>query len=610
MAEMTQPPLSGPASSSGSSNSGSNGDSSSNNASSSPSSLSSVSAKPQATSTASSTSTASTLQKPRMKYARPLPIRTFPLPTFYPSNPVSLFHLAFTWLGQVFRPPPAEPATIYEGLWSAVTRSVHVSDAQAMNDLWCQGFYGKGSLSRSEPNWLRREKARREAAGMATSEQYTARRREERADTKWERGRTEWEAIEQRRREEEAAEAAEAEKAEKAATKADVEVNGNEVNGLIILPAQSLPSPPLSPPPVVLKAPVGPLELLALPNSEADLRRAAAVVTYTPTETPVAAEAKPLVNGSAKHATPEALVNGSASLKHEATANGNVNEHVNGNVNGSTTSTSREPLKRQKSVRFSPTVESTTFVHSDPPSPNHSSLALSKKAGGDVVTNGHTAANGPASVPGADQAITPVVDDIPNKEHLQLSVEEAFFLSYAVGALRVVDPQTQQALSTLQLFELCRQYSYYPPRTSPPSELSTDDPFLIHYAVYHHFRSLGWVPRHGIKFGVDWMLYGKGPALDHAEFGVLVVPSYTHPGWAAADPTKARQAKAKSWHLLHSVNRVLTVVLKSLVLVYVDIPPPGSEENFREDGDISALLAQYRVREVMVRRWSSNRNRD
>ena len=555
-----------------------------------------------------------------MKYAQPLPIRTFPLPTFYPSNPVSLVHLAFAWLGQVLRPPPAEPATVFEGVWSAATRSVHVTDYQAMNELWCQGFYGKGSLSRSEPNWLRREKARRESQGAATSEQYTARRREERADTKWERGRTELEAIERRRQEEEAAEAeakakAKAKaKAEKTAVEADVKVNGSGLNGLTMLPAQSLPSPPPSPPPPVLffKAPVGPLELLALPNSEADLRQAAAVHKTSH------------VNGSARQAPLEEHVNGSANLVQGIVVNGTVNGTVNGKVNGSTTPPTREPIKRQKSVRFSPTVESTTFVHSDPPSPNRSSLALSKKAAGEAVSNGHApAASGVASsppplpvaeLPVAAPAPTPApVSDIPNKEHLQLSAEEAFFLSYAVGSLRVVDPHTQQALSTPRLFELCRQYSYYPPRTATPTALSTDDPFLIHYAVYHHFRSLGWVPRHGIKFGVDWMLYGKGPALDHAEFGVLVLPSYSHPDWATADPekTRLRQTKPKSWHLLHSVNRVLTVVLKNLVLVYVDIPPPGAAEAaLGGDGGISALLAQYRIREVMVRRWSSNRNRD
>jgi tRNA-splicing endonuclease subunit Sen2 len=44
-----------------------------------------------------------------------------------------------------------------------------------------------------------------------------------------------------------------------------------------------------------------------------------------------------------------------------------------------------------------------------------------------------------------------------------------------------------------------------------------DNPFLVNYAVYHHFRSLGWVVKGGIKFCVDLLLYKRGPVFHHAE---------------------------------------------------------------------------------------------
>lgn len=45
-----------------------------------------------------------------------------------------------------------------------------------------------------------------------------------------------------------------------------------------------------------------------------------------------------------------------------------------------------------------------------------------------------------------------------------------------------------------------------------------DNPFVVSYVAYHHFRSLGWVVRDGIKFCVDWVLYGsRGPVGGHAE---------------------------------------------------------------------------------------------
>ena len=57
------------------------------------------------------------------------------------------------------------------------------------------------------------------------------------------------------------------------------------------------------------------------------------------------------------------------------------------------------------------------------------------------------------------------------------------------------------------------------------------------------------------------------------------------------------------------VNRVLSHVLKSLVLVYVDIPSPTVFDEEMQRGGIAAALKLYTIREVMVRRFSANRNR-
>ncbi|CAJ0868179.1 13528_t:CDS:2, partial [Entrophospora sp. SA101] len=37
------------------------------------------------------------------------------------------------------------------------------------------------------------------------------------------------------------------------------------------------------------------------------------------------------------------------------------------------------------------------------------------------------------------------------------------------------------------------------------------------YVAYHYFRSLGWVVRCGMKFGVDYVLYEKGPPFKHSQ---------------------------------------------------------------------------------------------
>ncbi|RYO95063.1 hypothetical protein DL762_000256 [Monosporascus cannonballus] len=476
-------------------------------------------------------------------YALPVPIRTYPLPTFYPSNPLSLFHVLYTWLAQVVFPPVSEPSTVYQGVWSPETRSVHIREAESIRALWEQGFFGKGAFSRSEPNWFKREQARRGKRADHVAEEFTNKRREERKLMKWDRARKEQEAIERTKQQE------------------------------------------------AWVAPVGPLELLSLPNS---LPNASALVNgaLTPANTSGISSA-----GEAGF-VPFPLLNGDTSRPQTP-----VND-LSATFSNPLSEDPQECVKRRKSVRFCPSVQSATFLLSDPPSPAPGLLP-----NGEV--HDYAAANGNPLLSGpSDAALAALVSgqtsskdsseiattDIVDKEHLQLMPEEAFYLVFALGALSVRDPGSQTLLTVQDLLKLFRQNSYFPPRMTG---LQPDDPFLIHYVVYHHFRSLGWVVRPGIKFGVDWLLYNRGPVFSHAEFALIVMPAYTDPGW------QGRQPPQRAWHWLHSINRVQATALKTLVLIYVDIPPP-----FGEELDVSTIVKRYKIREFIVKRWLSNRNRD
>jgi tRNA-splicing endonuclease subunit Sen2 len=59
------------------------------------------------------------------------------------------------------------------------------------------------------------------------------------------------------------------------------------------------------------------------------------------------------------------------------------------------------------------------------------------------------------------------------------------------------------------------QSIHSPPMLNLPARF--DNPFLVNYAVYHHYRALGWVVKNGIKFCVDLLLYKRGPVFSHAE---------------------------------------------------------------------------------------------
>ena len=41
--------------------------------------------------------------------------------------------------------------------------------------------------------------------------------------------------------------------------------------------------------------------------------------------------------------------------------------------------------------------------------------------------------------------------------------------------------------------------------------------FAASYAAYRHYRKLSWIPKSGLKYGGDFVLYRKGPAHYHAE---------------------------------------------------------------------------------------------
>jgi tRNA-splicing endonuclease subunit Sen2 len=273
---------------------------------------------------------------------------------------------------------------------------------------------------------------------------------------------------------------------------------------------------------------------------------------------------------------------------------------VNGILTPPPTSTSSEAshiegrptqrLQRTKTVRFSPTIEAREFDLSSP-----------------VIS--------PIKSPGSSPLEHPKPVETPvqeAQEHLNLSIEEAFFLSYGLGVLEVYCDDSETVLPPSSLLSLFRRHSYHPPRSlSMPA--SPDDPFMVSYVVYHHYRSLGWVVRSGVKFSTDYLLYNRGPAFSHADFAVIIVPSYSGPYWT--DDTQHKNSigntqHSKNWWWLHGINRVQAQVRKQLVLCYVDIPPPLKEEEKGKDVDIGLLLSRYKIRDINVRRWTPNRSRD
>ena len=379
---------------------------------------------------------------------------------------------------------------------------MHVTDETAVRALWERGFFGKGSLSRSEPSWLNREKKRRGLVANETSEEYTAQRRAERRRFKQERARKEREAIEEKLKEERPIHE-NGHMAEQTARSRYEGLNGGPVDSLAESMECLFEQQPLSPP-------------------------APSLITFSLSD---------------------------AANDTDAGKEGHV-----------------------------------------PPIPIESAASDNSKP--------------------TEQEIEAEAAAIENQEHLQLNPSEAFFLTYALGILQIRDRATSALLPCETLFSLFRRHSYFPPCES--QDLQPDDPFLLQYVVYHHFRSLGWVIRPGIKFAVDWLLYLRGPVFSHAEFAVMVLPAYTHPHWRSTHELQAstKKKETKSWWWLHCVNRVQSQVRKSLVICYVEVPPPWAvpavieRKASVEDLEIGQILQRYKVRELTLKRWTPNRERD
>ncbi|KAN0065409.1 tRNA splicing endonuclease subunit sen2 [Thecaphora frezii] len=210
---------------------------------------------------------------------------------------------------------------------------------------------------------------------------------------------------------------------------------------------------------------------------------------------------------------------------------------------------------------------------------------------------------------------------VVDMERMQLSLQEAFFLAGMLGCLEVLEDSIDGCVLTIdKLYTLFLETSLPSPLLALREQglaehhlaqlyARPDNPFLINYIAYHHFRSLGWVVKTGIKFCADYLLYKKGPVFSHAEFAVLVIPSYEDPEDQKTSPFPPHpNVGPKPWTWFSTMNRVNTQVLKTLILAHVFVPsvkrcpPEALLSPQRFVNDLKAGKS-YAIKEVAIRRW-------
>eukprot|EP00062_Callorhinchus_milii_P017613 gi/632970206/ref/XP_007901521.1/ PREDICTED: tRNA-splicing endonuclease subunit Sen2 [Callorhinchus milii] len=165
-------------------------------------------------------------------------------------------------------------------------------------------------------------------------------------------------------------------------------------------------------------------------------------------------------------------------------------------------------------------------------------------------------------------------------EYLQLSLQEAFFLVYALGCLTIY--HNEEPLSIAKLWEV---FGLIQPG------------FKANYMAYHYFRSKGWVPKTGLKYGTDLLLYRKGPPFYHSSYSVVVEMT--------DDTFQSPALRPFTWKSLAGLNRITGNVSKELMLCYLIRPSDMGEEELASPD----CMRRIKVQEVIVSRWVSSRER-
>ncbi|OCF56653.1 hypothetical protein L486_05507 [Kwoniella mangroviensis CBS 10435] len=450
------------------------------------------------------------------------------------------------------------------GTFDPITRSICIEDERSKEILFTKGFFGKGSLSRSEPSWRERRVALLKGGATLAAEQMREQRRIARKQFKIDRAAAMLDAAKQ----------AEA-------------VLTSSVRG-------SSSSIPGSPSPLGSSLGQNLEEELEEGNEEGvdDQIRPSSPTPSTSTTTTTATDNTVI---DPMNLTPQTF------LVRPTRPDSNRNR-------------GRKAFKRRPP---------------QPPSTSSSQPQPAPPATGEPAK----AAQPPQQSQRLEIDEDEVEDDeedlfdeslVEEMEHLQLSLEEGLFLTLGLGVLRVFDPTSQTYIPNgSALLSLLLTPSSTPSLISTPTSTSLlpDDPMLVSYVAYHHFRSLGWVVKDGIKFCCDWLLYRRGPAFSHSAFACVVIPVYENPSEKESSPygNEDWYEERMSWKWINTIMRVNALVQKTVILVYVTIPSLGSfnEVHKLQNGyldptkiDFKNLLGRYTVREVSLTRFGPSRRRD
>ncbi|KAK5584891.1 hypothetical protein RB653_006509 [Dictyostelium firmibasis] len=218
-------------------------------------------------------------------------------------------------------------------------------------------------------------------------------------------------------------------------------------------------------------------------------------------------------------------------------------------------------------------------------------------------------------------------------EYLQLSLCEAFYLIYSLGCLTILRrPKSSDKISKANNLDTNKKTMVKMTIQECWKEFQTiENSFVSKYIAYHYFRSLGWIPRSGIKYGCDYILYKLKPDLIHAQYGIIIQNRNEKSDNNLRETTGNRIIQ--SWDELSGINRVSESVAKGIIIFNIFKPKNHSAEIINRitesnsnNGDINNFnnriyeqtkiecfdletLSDYKVNMWELKRWIPNRTR-
>lgn len=177
--------------------------------------------------------------------------------------------------------------------------------------------------------------------------------------------------------------------------------------------------------------------------------------------------------------------------------------------------------------------------------------------------------------------------DLLSLESLELMPVEATFLTFALPVLNITPKELFNKILS----------------NNENNLYDNIHNFIIHYVVYHFYRSHGWCVRSGIKFGCDYLLYKRGPPFHHAEFCINVMDN---------DPSNNKDKKNMNDYTWYSrISRVISGAKKTLIFSYVTRQTTKTQiMNWWVKGKYHKVFNSYEINEIIYKRWVPGKNRD